>query len=42
MSQGFEKIVLEKLNTIDKKLDEHTEILNEHTEQFKEVRKEIY
>ena len=32
MSQEFEKIVLEKLNTMDKKLDEHTEILNEHTE----------
>lgn len=30
MSQEFEKIVLEKLNTMDKKLDEHTEILNEH------------
>ena len=25
MSQEFEKIVLEKLNTMDKKLDEHTE-----------------
>ena len=32
MSQEFEKIVLEKLNTMDKKLDEHKEILNEHTE----------
>ena len=32
MSQEFEKIVLEKLNTMDKKLDEHTEILNEHSE----------
>ena len=49
MSQEFEKIVLEKLNAMDKKLDEHTEILNahtemlnEHTEQFKKVRKDIY
>lgn len=32
MSQEFEKIVLEKLNTMDKKLDEHKVILNEHTE----------
>lgn len=46
MSQEFEKIVLEKLNTMDKKLDEHTEILNEHTgilnehtEEFKKVNK---
>ena len=31
MSQEFEKVVLEKLNNIDKKLDEHTDILNEHT-----------
>lgn len=36
MSQEFEKIVLEKLNTMDKKLDEHTEILNEHTRTLNE------
>lgn len=49
MSQEFEKIVLEKLNTMDKKLDEHTGILNEHTDilnehsdQFKGIHKDIY
>lgn len=31
MSQEFEKIVLEKLNTMDKKLDDHTGILKEHS-----------
>lgn len=36
MSQEFEKIVLEKLNTMDKKLDEHTEMLNEHTKTLNE------
>jgi chromosome segregation ATPase len=43
MSQEFEKIVLEKLNTMDKKLDEHTEefkrvnkVLDEHTKLIKE------
>lgn len=35
MSQEFEKEVLKKLNSIDRKLDEHTEILNEHTETLK-------
>lgn len=49
MSQEFEKVVLEKLNIMDKKLDahtkvlgEHTKILDEHTQQFKKVRKDIY
>ena len=49
MSQEFEKIVLKKLNTMDKKLDEHTGILNEHTDilnehsdQFKGIHKDIY
>ena len=36
MSQEFEKIVLEKLNTMDKKLDEHTDILKAHTETLNE------
>lgn len=36
MSQEFEKIVLEKLNTMDKKLDDHTGLLKEHSGLLKE------
>ena len=46
MPQEFEKKVLEKLDNfegrfdrIEKTLDEHTEILNEHTDEFKKVNK---
>lgn len=42
MSQEFEKIVLEKLDRIETTLDEHKDILKQHTEQFKQVRKDIY
>ena len=36
MSQEFEKIVLEKLDKIDAKLDEHTKTLNQHSKLIKD------
>lgn len=41
MSQEFEQVVLAKLDKINMKLDEHTVILNEHTEEFKKVNKTL-
>lgn len=41
MSQEFEKIVLEKLNKIEGTLDQHTDILNEHTKTLKDHTEEF-